>query len=236
MRIDPAILLVALAALGAAGLYLALAGRRRRLNWAALLLLVAAGGALLALAAPRLAGGPARGSFCVLALIGVLGAVRMITHPRPVYSALYFLLVVVAVAGLLVLMQADFLAAALFIIYAGAILVTYLFVIMLAQQSGSAGYDRQPREPFLGCVAGFVLLTVIAARLFIARVEPAATAGPADLAATLTTQPVRAIGTVLLTDYVVVLQAVGVLLLAAMVGAIAIARRRPDAAELGESD
>jgi NADH-quinone oxidoreductase subunit J len=81
-----------------------------------------------------------------------------------VYSALYFLLVIVASAALLVLLQAEFLAVALIIIYAGAILVTYLFVIMLAQQPGLPIYDRRAREPFTAVFASFVLTAAIAGR------------------------------------------------------------------------
>ncbi|MGD8453273.1 MAG: NADH-quinone oxidoreductase subunit J [Phycisphaerae bacterium] len=224
MPAQPALLLILLSSLGAAGLYLAFAGRQRGLRWGALLILAAAGGTLLALAAPHVAGGATRGWFGVLAVVGLLGAVRMITHRRPVYSALYFILVIVSVTGLLLLMDAQFLAASLMIIYAGAILVTYVFVIMLAQQSGPAGYDSQPREPFLGCIAGFAVLTVIAARMFSGAPPDAPVAAVAKTVLDGTPQNV---GTVLLTDYVVALQVAAVVLLAALVGAIAIARRKP---------
>lgn len=220
---QPAVIwLLTLLALGAAGLYLALAEGRRRIHVLAALLLAAAAGAMLALVAPRIAGGAIRGWFCVLSLIAALGAVRMITHHRPVYSALYFGLVVVAVTGLLVLEQATFLVMALLIVYAGAILVTYVFVIMLAQKPKPAAYDLEAREPFLGCVAGFVLLTVITTRLFTTPAIGAAASGlpPAAEGTALN------LGARLLTDYVVALQLAGLLLLAAMVGAIAIARRK----------
>lgn len=131
--------------------------------------------------------------------------------------------------GLLVLMQAEFLAAALVIIYAGAILVTYVFVIMLAQQNIRAPYDAQSRDPLLGCVAGFVLLAVIAAALFNGSTQPSVSA-LADPGSTLN------VGTRLLTKYVVAIQIAGVLLLAALVGAIAIARRKADASIGGEVD
>ena len=71
-----------------------------------------------------------------------VGAIRVVTHPKPVYSALYFVLTVFASAGLFVLLWAEFMAAALVLIYAGAILVTYVFVIMLAAEApppGAAG-------------------------------------------------------------------------------------------------
>ena len=84
----------------------------------------------------------------------IAAAVRMITHPRPVYAALYFVIVVLSSAALFLLLEAEFMAFALIIVYAGAILITYLFVLMLAHQAPQPGaefgqpeYDRVPREP-----------------------------------------------------------------------------------------
>ena len=62
--------------------------------------------------------------------LGVGSAIRVITHPHPVYAALYFILTIIAMAGLILLLSAEFMAFAVIIVYAGAILVTYLFVIM----------------------------------------------------------------------------------------------------------
>jgi NADH-quinone oxidoreductase subunit J len=77
-------------------------------------------------------------------------------------------LVIVSSAVLYVLLDADFVAFSMIIVYAGAILITYMFVLMLAQQAsmeaGLAGepeYDRLPREPATAVVAGFVLLAVL---------------------------------------------------------------------------
>ena len=75
--------------------------------------------------------------FWAFSAIALVGAVRVVTHPRPVYSALYFVLTVFATAGLFILLWAEFMAAALVLIYAGAILVTYVFVIMLATSAGA---------------------------------------------------------------------------------------------------
>ncbi len=105
------------------------------------------------------------GIFCVIA---ILGAVRMITHPRPVFCALYFVLVVLSSAALFLMLQAEFIAFALVIVYAGAILITYMFVLMLAQQAteddvnSSAEYDRIPREPAAAVIVGLVLVAAIA--------------------------------------------------------------------------
>jgi len=107
-----------------------------------------------------------RGAACfyVCTVIALGAGVRVITHTKPIYSAVYFVLLVIAVAGLLVLQSAEFLAAALVIIYAGAILVTYLFVIMLAQQPQTPVYDRSVSEPILALVASFILAGAVASR------------------------------------------------------------------------
>jgi NADH-quinone oxidoreductase subunit J len=108
-----------------------------------------------------------------MALVAVSGAVRMVTHPRPVYAALYFILVIVATSVTFLLMQAEFMAFALLIVYGGAILITYLFVLMLAQQASdrpgnedAAWYDRTPREPMAAVFLGFVVLCSTSDALF----------------------------------------------------------------------
>ena len=115
----------------------------------------------------------------VFGFIAIAAAVRVVTHTRPVYAALWFVLVVLASAGLLLTLAAEFMAFAMIIIYGGAILVTYMFVIMLATQSGSGEranedpqtspyYDRVAREPVAAVVAGFLLIAV----LLLASSEP----------------------------------------------------------------
>ena len=111
--------------------------------------------------------------FYVFALIAVGSAIRVITHPRPVYSALYFVMVVLASSGLFLVLDAEFMAFAMIIIYAGAILVTYLFVIMLAtlpqaegQEEQAPEYDRAAREPLGAVTVGFALLAVLCHVIF----------------------------------------------------------------------
>lgn len=94
-------------------------------------------------------------SFSVLA---ILGAVQLVTQSNPARGAVAFALVVMSVCGLFLLCGAPFLAAGTIIIYAGAIVVTFLFVIMLCQQHGGSDADARSREPLLACVAGAVLL------------------------------------------------------------------------------
>jgi NADH:ubiquinone oxidoreductase subunit 6 (subunit J) len=85
----------------------------------------------------------------------------MLSQRNPVHAALSFALVVLSTCGLFLLLAAPFLMAATIIVYAGAIVVTFLFVIMLAQQEGFTSADQRSREPFLACLAGFVLLIAL---------------------------------------------------------------------------
>ncbi|UCF34840.1 MAG: NADH-quinone oxidoreductase subunit J [Phycisphaerales bacterium] len=177
--------------------------------------------------------------FCIFSALAILGGVRVITHPKPVYSAVYFVLVVVAVAAMLILLQAEFLAAALIIIYAGAILVTYVFVIMLAQQSGRPTYDRRAREPFAAVLAGFILMAAVAGQVSTLPGSQDATSRSARMAsdeslpaaADESADPLKGsntagMGVLLMTKYVIALEIAGLLLLISMVGAIALSKKR----------
>src|SRR5207249_7138065 len=90
--------------------------------------------------------------------IAVVAGGLLVTQSNPAYGALAFALVVLSTCGLFLLQAAPFLMASTVIIYAGAIIVTFLFVIMLAQQAGLSDADQRSREPLLATVAGFVLL------------------------------------------------------------------------------
>jgi NADH-quinone oxidoreductase subunit J len=177
--ISPILLYVA-CALGALGVVLAMP----RKKVAAYVIGAAVGAAAFAVAMVgmgKAAGGTGLPSplFYVFAAIALGSALRVITHPRPIYSALYFILTIVASTGLYVLLGAEFMAFALIIIYAGAILITYMFVIMLASEGatelateGQSEYDRVAREPLVATVAGFVLLAALS--MILAGGTPAA--------------------------------------------------------------
>lgn len=96
--------------------------------------------------------------FYAFAGIAIVAGTLMITQKNPVHSALSFALVVLSTCGLFLLQAAPFLMAATIIVYAGAIVVTFLFVIMLAQQEGPSNANGRSREPFLASLAGGVLL------------------------------------------------------------------------------
>lgn len=228
-------------ALGGAALYLLLPKPdRSQAMSGAVLGVLAIVGLVVVLAARVVAPDALAFYFYLFATIAVAAAARVITHTKPVYSAIYFVLVVIAVAALLVLQEAEFLAIALVIIYAGAILVTYLFVIMLAQQSGAPICDRHSREPFLAVLAGFVLMAAIAGRAGELPQTVTTTVIPAQAASTesITTTPAgntSSMGALIMTRYVVALEISGVLLFVSMVGAIALARKKIPADEQRET-
>ena len=187
--IHPTLIFV-LCLVAAIGVILLLPGRMEGpLRKIGAVVLLAAGLVFAALVA-KTAGGM-NAYFWIFAAIAILGAVRVITHPKPVYSALYFVLTVMATAGLFVLMWAEFMAAALVLIYAGAILVTYVFVIMLAAEaqptSQTAGgapmheqlaeHDAISREPVVASAVGFALLGILLFVIFDHAQPMAAPAG-----------------------------------------------------------
>jgi NADH-quinone oxidoreductase subunit J len=99
--------------------------------------------------------------FYAFAGSAVVGGIMLICQKNPVHAALSFALVILSTCGLFLLQAAPFLMAATIIIYAGAIVVTFLFVIMLAQQAGQTQADQRSREPFLASLACFVLMGAV---------------------------------------------------------------------------
>lgn len=114
-------------------------------------------------------------------LSAVAGGVLTITTKNPIYSALWFAVVVLSTSGLFMLAGAQFLAAGTVIVYAGAIIVTFLFVIMLAQMEGRAPYDRAARAPGRATFSCYVLLWGLLYALLVVRTAPTDTvADPVD--------------------------------------------------------
>jgi NADH-quinone oxidoreductase subunit J len=185
--------------------------------------------------------------FWIFSAIALFGAMRVITHSKPVYSALYFVLTVFATAGLFLLLWAEFMAAALVLIYAGAILVTYVFVIMLAAEAtplsgpmaGMSEHDVNSRDPVLAATIGLALMAVLMFVIFdrvselphpgqIA-VVPTIVAGElakAPAPDTIATGPTQQLGVFLFNNHLINLELAGLILTLAMIGAIVIARRR----------
>jgi NADH-quinone oxidoreductase subunit J len=177
--------------------------------------------------------------FWIFATGALVCAVMMITSRKPVYAALWFSLVTLSTCGLFLLQAAPFLAAATIIVYAGAIIVTFLFVMMLAQQAGATAYDQRARLPLAATIVAFVLFGALLATLQSWDLHEAS-----EIAArerhTITTnqlsrpaedQPIdtmHALGRSLFGDYLFAVELAGTLLLIAAIGAIAMAPRRPE--------
>lgn len=157
--------------------------------------------------------------FVIFGAIAVGGALMVVTRKHPMASALYLILTLFAVAALFVLRQAHFLAAIQVIVYAGAVVVLFVFVIMLINvPEEKLPVERVTGMRLLGAVAaGFLILeTAVVARRFGMPAAPAVDVGS-----------VQAVGRALFTDYLLAFEVTSILLLAAVIGAIALAKRRP---------
>jgi len=168
--------------------------------------------------------------FYVFAAVALGGGLGVVLARSPVGSLLFMLATLFSVAGIFVLLEAHFLAAIQVMVYAGAIMVLFLFVIMLL----NLGHDFKRDFTFgAGMVAAFVVAGVMAgflARQFRGSGDHPLYAffpGPEGMDALLLERgAVGAIAHPLFTDYVVAFELTGVLLLMALVGAIAIAKQR----------
>jgi NADH-quinone oxidoreductase subunit J len=117
--------------------------------------------ALFASQLPGIGPLPEQALFFVLAGVTVISAAATITFRNPVYSAIWFALTLLGTAGLFLAQGAQFLGVATIVVYAGAILVTFLFVLMLANPAGAAYYDRLSWQPFWSATAGALLVGLL---------------------------------------------------------------------------
>jgi NADH-quinone oxidoreductase subunit J len=221
--------------LGALGLWLLLPTRLRFGNSLGSLLVAMAGG-LFAYDLPHLGSWLDQSVFWILALVTLGAAVATIASQSPVYSAIWFALSLLGTAGLFLYNGAEFLGMATVVVYAGAIVVTFLFVIMLAQPEGHSPYDRLAwggLPKVLGVVtAGLFIgiLTFMLGRLKDEAAKPLAADAFAqaheNLVANdgiLAEKHVANLGRHLFSEHLVSIELGGTLLLVALVGAVAIA-------------
>lgn len=251
--LSPGLLLAAAVTAAAASLWLLLPrGAESSLaRWLGLALGAAALAGLVA-TGRRLGGLGEDAVFLVVSLVAVISGAATVVSRSPVYAAIWFALALAGVAGVLLVLGAQFLGVATIVVYAGAILVMFLFVLMLAQPSGMAPYDRVSNEPLLSAVAGAVLLGLLS--LFVGRLSAetptccrvpsrgaalATTSGqaaapvPTADATTATTDPlaenhVARLGGELFGRHLLAVEVAGVLLLVALIGSIAIVSRHDD--------
>jgi len=184
--------------------------------------------------------------FLTVAFVAVVSGAATIVTRSPVYSAIWFALSLLGVAGVLLVLGAQFLGVATIVVYAGAILVMFLFVLMLAQPSGLAPYDRVSNEPLLSAVAGAVLLGLLSLSIGRLSADPSCCAAPSKAAAVanadgeaavaanadpLAADHVARLGAELFGRHLLAVEVAGVLLLAALIGAIAVVARGEAALE-----
>jgi NADH-quinone oxidoreductase subunit J len=175
--------------------------------------------------------------FAMLAAVTVVSAGAAMTLRSPVYCAIWFGLSLVGTAGLFLIQGAQFLAVATIVVYAGAILVTFLFLLMLAEPSGRARYDRTSWEGMLSAFSGAVLVGLLTMTVtgVLGRdrgpLPPTRVTGQERQQGVLAEEHVRRIGEelfgheALFGRYLVAVEAAGALLLAALVGAAVIVGR-----------
>ncbi|MCC6123731.1 MAG: NADH-quinone oxidoreductase subunit J [Pirellulales bacterium] len=226
---DPHIILILTTLLGAVGLWLMLPrGTHRGRSVGIILTAVALGAGASQL--PYLGDWLTESIFGVLAAVTVVSAAATIAFRNPVYCAIWFGLTLLGTAGLFLFAGAQFLAVATIVVYAGAILVTFLFVLMLAQPEGKAAYDRVSWEALLSAVLGMVFVGVLSMAIVgvftaprEAKERPVAPPAAKELAENvLVPQHVAALGTELFGKHLIAVEVAGALLLAALVGAAVI--------------
>lgn len=184
--------------------------------------------------------------FYALAALTVGTAIGAMTFRSPVYCAIWFAISVLATAGLFLIAGAQFIGIAMVVVYAGAIVVMFLFVLMLAQPEGMAFYDRLSFEPLLSAIVAAVLLFMLTiciltpgtladeapievarqAAIEAAAAEAKSTGEEAKILAkpqVLGKHHVAAIGQRLFGEHLIAVQVIGVLLFTAIVAAAAIA-------------
>ena len=164
--------------------------------------------------------------FVVAGLAALGGAVGVVLSHNPVHAALSLVMTLFAVAVLFVAQEAHFLAAVQVIVYAGAIVVLFLFVIMLLGVDQSENLGIEPlrgQRPLAVMAAAVVLLEV----LLLARTEWATGASAVTGAASGPGSNVEKIASALFTRYLLPFEVTSILLVIAVVGAVVLARRTP---------
>jgi NADH-quinone oxidoreductase subunit J len=160
--------------------------------------------------------------FYLLAAIAVVSAALVVLQRSPLYSALSLIVTLVSLAVIFVQLNAGFLGAIQVIVYAGAIMVLFVFIIMLLNLGDVGG-----RRPFstTAKVAGAIALGLVFASLYPAFRGPETAGVPEEAGRGFGS--VEAVGRSLFGEYVLPFELAGILLLAAIVGTIVLARHKP---------
>jgi len=157
-------------------------------------------------------------AFLILAAIAVAGAVNVIVQRHPIHSALSLIAVMISLAGLFLMLESEFIAAIQIIVYAGAIMVLFVFVIMLLNAGTEERTNMSRMARYAGVPLGIFLLVELAYQIG---------------AATLSMQPqpagegvTRGLSMLLFQDFVFPFELTSILILIAIVGALVLAQRR----------
>jgi NADH-quinone oxidoreductase subunit J len=161
--------------------------------------------------------------FLILSLIAVSTALGMLFSRNAVYSALFLVLNFITVAVFYLLLGAPFIAMAQITVYAGAIMVLFLFVIMLLGAENLPTAEVLPwQKPLAGVLA--VALAIEATIIFLTRARPIGDVVQPDESVNTVTN-LRALGETLFTEYLLPFEVTSILLLVAMLGAIVLVRK-----------
>lgn len=163
--------------------------------------------------------------FYIVAAITVTTAVYLIFEKNPVFGALYLIQTMVSIAVLYILLEAQFIAAVQIIVYAGAIMVLFLFVIMLLNLNiKEEAKNALPFQRIPAILMGIALFTVICivlrSKLLQGKQGEYTTAYINSIGNT------KLIGNVLFTDYLLPFEITSILLFVAAIGAIMLAKRK----------
>jgi len=170
--------------------------------------------------------------FYLFSALTIGSAVMVISARNPVHAVMFLILAFINAAGLFLLLGAEFLAMLLIIVYVGAVAVLFLFVVMMLDVDFAelrAGYMKY--FP-VGALVGFIVLAELIALFGAWKTDGSVSIAPAapipDAAIVTNTE---ALGLVLYTEYIYYFEAVGIILLTAMVGAIVLTFRHNDRAK-----
>jgi NADH-quinone oxidoreductase subunit J len=162
--------------------------------------------------------------FYAFALVLVVSALGMIIARNPVHSALALVLCFVTSAAIWLLIGAEFLAVVLVLVYVGAVMVLFLFVVMMLDINLEELHQNFTRFAWLGAVTAVTVIVEIVGVLFARVLGPDVTQGPAALPASYSNT--TELGQMLYTKYAYPFELAAVLLLVAIVAAIALTMRK----------
>src|SRR5215216_3564378 len=156
--------------------------------------------------------------FWILAIVSLVSALMVVISKNPVYSVLWLIITFFSISGHYILLNAQFLAVVNIIVYAGAIMVLFLFVIMLMNLSKDTEPQKNKWLKLAGAIAGGCLLLVLVAALRNTEKNMTEMAtGDIGL--------IQNLGKVLFNDYVVPFEISSILVVSAMVGAVSLGMR-----------